>query len=277
MPRGRGRYHGERQAGPVRLVPGQASGARLVLRRNAPPDSRQLLPRAPCPHAAQGRPRRHRAPHGGGFPHHAERTGRRLLPLPADLNRAPCAHHRGHLHRLALCPRLLPGSWDDRLHAEAGQGDNPFGSGLLANRRQGSVSNTWRVGHEVGSLFDCNSRKCSCVMVSPLDRLSCAKGSEELSDRRLPSTTQRLEPAPSSTWNWRDRGGRSESIFELRQGRIFTSEPRACGGNPRFQRTRTAPFEPWLATTRPRIRTPSFRSHTTRAPKAFPASSLLAI
>src|SRR2546426_2501384 len=36
-------------------------------------------------------------------------------------------------------------------------------------------------------------------------------------------------------------------------GRILTCEPSACGGNPRFHRTRTAPFEPWLATTRPRI------------------------
>jgi len=70
---------------------------------------------------------------------------------------------------------------------------------------------------------------------------------------------------------------RKRPSFVSRQGMILTWEPKACGGNPRFHRTRTAPFEPWRATTRPRIRTPSLRSHTTRAPRTFPASSMLAI
>src|SRR5439155_2928812 len=55
-------------------------------------------------------------------------------------------------------------------------------------------------------------------------------------------------------------------------GTISTRSPRACGGKPRSHRTRTAPFEPWRATTRPRNRLPSFRSHTTRAPLTFSRS-----
>src|SRR5213596_1348822 len=58
-------------------------------------------------------------------------------------------------------------------------------------------------------------------------------------------------------------------LAESHQGTILTWEPKPWGGKPRFHRTRTAPFEPWLATTRPRIRTPSLRSHMTRAPITF--------
>src|SRR2546425_3456328 len=62
----------------------------------------------------------------------------------------------------------------------------------------------------------------------------------------------------------------------IRHGMILTSVPRACGGKPRSHRTRSAPFEPWSATTRPRIWRPSLRAHTTRAPRSSAACSGLA-
>src|SRR5437016_4708831 len=62
----------------------------------------------------------------------------------------------------------------------------------------------------------------------------------------------------------------------IRHGTILTCVPRACGGKPRSHRTRSAPFEPWRATTRPRIWRPSLRAHTTRAPRSSAACSGLA-